>query len=102
MCLASSGRDAHSFVRLVILIPVFTQIVVLLVVLVLKIALLEVVIERLELESLAREPVDSTRNELLLDVLAELVVKFQALLHVGRRIVVVLGWWLGWREEVEE
>lgn len=102
MRLACSGRDAYSFVRLVILIPVFAQIVVLLVILVLEIALLEVVVERLELESLAREPVNGTGDKLLLDVLAELVVELQALLDIGCRIVVVLGWWLWWREEVEE
>jgi hypothetical protein len=53
------------------------------------------------LQSLAGEPVDGTGDKLLLDVLSELVVKLEALLDVGRSIVLVL-WGVGRVEEVEE
>lgn len=91
----------YLLIRLVVLVPVVTEVILLLIVLVLEFALV-VVIELLELKSLAGEPVDSTGDELLLDILAELVVQLQTLLDVGRDLVIIVGRGLGWREKVEE
>ena len=51
---------------------------------------------------LTSKPVDGMGNELLLDILAKLVVKLEALLDVGSSIVVALGRVLRRGEEVEE
>ncbi|KAK8432792.1 hypothetical protein IWX49DRAFT_105021 [Phyllosticta citricarpa] len=91
----------YLLVRLVIVIPVIAEVVFLLVVLILEFALV-VVIHLLKLESLAGEPVNGARNELLLNVLAELVVELEALLNVRRDLVIVFARSLGWRKEVEE
>jgi hypothetical protein len=49
------------------------------------------------LKSLASEPVDSTRDELLFDVLSQLVVKLEAFLDVTCSVVVILiSRSLGW------
>jgi len=56
----------------------------------------------LELKSLTGEPVDSTWNELLLDVLTELVVKLELGLNILINLLIVIGWRLGWVEKVEE
>lgn len=89
------------FVRLLVLIAVLAQVI--LVVILVEVLLVKVIlVQLLKCESLSSKPVDSTRNQLLLDVLAELVVELQALLDVGSSVVVILGRCLGGREEVEE
>lgn len=88
-------------VRLLVLITVITEVIILLVIL--EVLLVKVfLIKLLESESLTREPVDGTRNQLLLDILAQLVVQLEALLNVGCSILVVLSRCLGRGEEVEE
>lgn len=100
MRLGDLAVATYLLIRLV-LVPVVTEVILLLIVLVLEFALV-VVVELLELKSLAGEPVDSTGDELLLDILAELVVQLQTLLDVGRDLVIIVGRGLGWREKVEE
>jgi hypothetical protein len=54
------------------------------------------------LQSLTSEPVDGTRDELLLDVLTELVVELELGLNVVLDLLVILGRGAGGVEEVEE
>lgn len=89
------------FIRLLVLVAVLAQVV--LIVILVKVILIKVIlIQLLKCESLSSKPVDSTRNQLLLDVLTELVIKLQTLLDVGSCVIVVLGRCLRGREEVEE
>lgn len=92
-------EPTYLIIRLVILIPI-AHVILILIILIFKLALIEV-LQVFVLESLTSEPVDSTGNELLLDVLTQLIVKLQALLNVRRSIVIILR---GLRrvEEVEE
>jgi hypothetical protein len=81
---------------LFIIIMVLAQ-VIFFVVFIFKISLLHVIIQLLKLKSLASEPVDSTRDELLFDVLSQLVVKLEAFLDVTCSVVVILiSRSLGW------
>lgn len=96
-------RSSYVFLRIILIILVLTQIIiVILIIFVLKIGFIQIVAERLELQRLTCEPIDGTRNELLLDVLAERVVELQALFDVGCSIVILVRWRLGRREEVEK
>jgi len=71
--------------------------------LVLKVALLHFFVQFLELKSLSSEPIDRTGDELLLDILSQLIVQFEAFLNIRCSIIVVLVCGsLWWREEVEE
>ena len=89
--------------RLLLIVTVLAEVVILIVILVELILIQVVLVYLLKGQSLAGEPVDRTRDELLLDVLTKLVIQFQALLNVGRGVIlVILGWCLGRREEVEE
>lgn len=81
---------------------VIVEVVLVLVVLVFKLVLVEVVAKLLKLQRLAGEPVNGARDQLLLDVLAESVVKLEALLDVRGGVVVVLGGRGRWGEEVEK
>lgn len=82
---------------------ILAQVIFLLIVLIFEVVLLQLIVQLLELKSLTGKPVDSTGDQLLLDVLAELVVKLKALLDVtGGVIVLLLGGRLGGVEEVEE
>ena len=54
------------------------------------------------MQSLTREPIDGAGNELLLDVLAELVVKLELGLDIVVNLLIVLGRGAGGVEEVEE
>lgn len=93
---------AYIFLRLLlILITVIAKIVIVLII-VLVIVILLKIIQFLEGQSLSGEPVDSTRDQLLLDILAELVVKLQALFDVRSGGIVVFGGSFGWGEEVKE
>lgn len=88
-------------VGLLVLIAVVAEVV--LVILLIEVLLIKVIlIHLLESEGLSSKPVDGTGNQLLLDVLTQLVVKLEALLDVGSGVIIVLGWCLGGREEVEE
>mgnify|MGYP006877406823 CR=1 FL=1 len=91
---------AYLIIRLLLLIAVVAELILILIILVLKLALVEV-FNVLVLESLAGEPVNSTGNELLLDVLTKLVVEFETLFNIGGGVVLVL-WGLGGVKEVEE
>ena len=86
---------------ILILIPLI--LVLVLIILILELILIQVVKALLELQRLTGEPVDGTRDELLLDVLTQLVVQLKLSLDVVvDLLVVVIAWWLGWVEEVEE
>lgn len=94
---------SYLFVALFLIFLITVEVVVIiLVVLILELVLVEVIEALLELQRLAGEPVDSARDELLLDVLAELVVKLELGLNVGCNIVVFVRWWCCRVEEVEE
>ena len=70
---------------------------------ILKVTLLHVLVQFLELKSLSSEPVNRTRNELLLDVFSQLIVEFKTFLDIRCSVIVVfVCWCLWWREEVEE
>lgn len=97
---------AYLIVRLFFLLVIITILAEVIIFLIIITFLILEIIELLESESLASEPVDGTRNKLLLDIFTKLVVKLQALLDVRSTIVVLLLFLglrgLGWREEVEE
>jgi len=86
--------------RLIIILTIVTEVITLLIIFILEISLVEVV-DALVLESFARKPVDGARDQLLLDVFAELVVELKTLLDVFSGLLVVRGRG-GRREEVEE
>lgn len=80
---SSDKGNAYVVVRLLLVIVLLAQVILILVVVIIKVGTLEVIVrELLECESLTGEPVDSTGNKLLLDVLTELVVELKALLDV--------------------
>lgn len=82
---------------------VITQVVVLFIIIILKVTLLQIVIQLLKLQGLTSEPVNCTRDELLLDIFSQLVVELETLFDIRRGIIVILiRGGLGWREEVEE
>jgi hypothetical protein len=80
---------------------VFAQ-VVLVVLLVVKFLVQVILVDLLIGQGLAREPVNGTRDKLLLDVFAQLVVELETVLDVERGLLVVLCRGLRRREEVEE
>ena len=88
-------------VRILILVVVLAQVILVLIVLV-EILVQLILVNLLIGECLAREPVNGTGDELLLDVLAQLVVQLQAVLDVGRGIIILLCRGLRGREEVEK
>jgi hypothetical protein len=111
LCYLKSTGDrgvAHIIlVRVLLLVLVLAAVVVVVVVivfivLVLEFALEVILVDLLENESLAGEPVDRTRDELLLDVLAKLVVQLETLLDILGSDLVLVGRGLGRGEEVEE
>lgn len=85
---------------LVVLISLL--VIIILIVLVLELVLIEVVHAGLELQSLAGEPVDGARDELLLDVLTQLVVKLELGLDLLVDLLIIITWRLCRVEEVEE
>ena len=86
-----------------ILIVILIIFVFFLIIFIFKIAFLHIIIQLLELKSLASKPINSTGNELLLNVLTQLVVEFKTFLNIsGSIIIVFIGRSLGGREEVEE
>jgi hypothetical protein len=94
---------AYVVVRFILIVMVLAQVIFLLIVLILEVVLLQFIVQLLELKSLASKPVDSTGDQLLLNIFAELVVKLKALLDVASGIVrILLGGRLGGVEEVEE
>jgi hypothetical protein len=94
------GRQTYLFIRIfIVLVSVVAEFLVF-VILVLKLSLFKVV-QLLELEGFACEPVDSTGNQLLLNILSELVIQLKTLLNVGGTGFII-GWRLRWGEEVEE
>ena len=96
---------AYLLVALLIVIIAFliAEIIIILVILVVEFTI-HVIAKTLELTGLAGEPIDGARDELLLDVLAELVIELEALLNVEVVLIILIkvrrG--LGGREEVEE
>lgn len=96
------GSSYIIFLGLLVIVVILAEIIIILVIFVLKFAFKIVLVNLLVCESLAGEPVDGTGDELLLDILAELVVQFEALLDVRGSVVVVLSRSLGRGEEVEE
>jgi hypothetical protein len=94
---SSDKGNAYVVVRLLLVIVLLAQVILILIIVVIKVGTLEVIVrELLEGESLTSEPVDSTGNKLLLNVLTELVVELKALLDVGLGIlVIVIGGSLG-------
>ena len=96
--------QAYIFVRLLlVVVTVLTKIILIFIILIFEVTLLEVIVHLLKLKSLAGEPVNSTWDELLLDILTKLVIQLKALLNIRSDVIVVLlSWSLWWREEVEE
>jgi hypothetical protein len=72
------------------------------IVFIVKLVGIHVVTQLLELESLAGKPIDCARDKLLFDVLAKLIVKFEAFFDVGGDGVIIVSRWLWGREEIEE
>lgn len=109
-CTSFAGHvDIYLVVGVILIVLIVTQIILILVFLVIKLVTLEVtLVELFKAKSLAGEPVDSTRNELLLDVLTKLVVKLKALLNLRANLgllvifLIIITGGLRWREEVEE
>lgn len=96
-------RDRTHIVVLGIILLIIVLVIVIILIIVVVIELIEVIlIKLLEGKSFTSEPVDCTRDKLLFDVLAELVVKLEALLNVGSGVIILLSGGLGRREEVEE
>jgi hypothetical protein len=76
-------------------------ILIVLIFFIVEISVFSVFLELFKLKSLPSEPVNGARNQFLLDVFPQLVIKLQALLNVRPSIFVVCG--RSWRsEEVEE
>ena len=96
----SSSLVTYFLVR-VVLFVVVVAVIVILVVLVLKVVFL-VLVQLLEGQGFAREPVNSPRDELFLDVFAELIIELQPLLDVVFFRIIIVGWWLRRTEEVEK
>jgi len=94
-------RLAHFFVTLLVLISVLVIFIFVLIVFFLEFCFVEL-IELLKLQRFASEPIDGTRDQLLLDVFAELVVEFETLFDIGRCVLVAFGRWFGRGEKVEE
>jgi hypothetical protein len=65
---------------------VLAEVIVILII-VLKVILQFIIVELFVGKCLARKPVDRTRDELLLNIFAELIVKFQTLLNVGGSVI---------------
>lgn len=95
-------RAAYLLVRLLVIVLVTAEIFLILIVLVLKLVLIKVIKALLELQGLASEPVNGTGNQLLLDVLAQLVVKLELGLNVLINLIVLVRWWGSRVEEVKE
>jgi hypothetical protein len=72
----------YLFVRILLILITIVAVVLVLIIFILKLWLLEIV-KLLVLQGLASKPVNGTGNELLLDVLAKLVIKFKALFNLG-------------------
>lgn len=90
-------------IALILIILVLAGILIILVIFIVELGVLEVLlIELLEGEGLASEPVDSTGNELLLDILTKLVVELKTLLDIGGGGLIIIGRSLRRGEEVEE
>jgi hypothetical protein len=60
------------------------------------------VVKFLKRQGISSEPIDGTRNQLLLDILTKLVIKLKTFLDVRSGILIILRGCLGGREEVEE
>ena len=73
----------YLIVGIFVFVSVITGVVILIILIFFKVLLVELFIELLELKRFAREPVDSTRDQLFLDVLTELVVELEAFLNIG-------------------
>ena len=69
------GAGSYLVVGLFFFLVIITVLAEVIVLLILITILILKIVELLESESLTSEPVDSTRNELFLDVFTELVVK---------------------------
>lgn len=98
---------AYIVIGLLLLILVVAEIILILILLVIEIGFVHLtIINLLVAKSFASEPVDSARDELLLDILTEMVVELEAFFDLGGGIliffVVVVAGRLGGRKEVEE
>ena len=86
---------------------ILAQVILILILVIFKVAGLKVIIiDLLKGQSFTSEPVDGAGNELLLDILAELVVKLEAFFNIRSRVVllgiIIIGGRLWGREEVEK
>lgn len=96
-------KEASYLVFVLILVILITVLIVLvLVIFIFEVVLVEVIHALLELQSLSSEPVDGARDELLLDVFTQLIVKFQLSLNVVVDFIVIILRRGCWVEEVEE
>ena len=85
----------------VVIVPIFTQIIVIIVV---KVLTLDFVLQLLELKGLASIPVNSTGDKLLLDIFTKMIIKFESLfeLFVVILFIVITVNRLGGVKEIEE
>jgi len=87
---------------LFVVILISLVLILILVILVLELILVKVIQALLELQRLARKPVDGARDELFLDVLAKLVVELQLRLDVVINLLLLITRRERWVEEVKE
>jgi len=90
------------FLRLLVFITVIAFILVVFIVFVLELALLVIKIDAFMRKCFTSEPVNSTWDQLLLDLFANLVVQLQPLFDVFSDLFLFVLRWLWRREEVEE
>jgi hypothetical protein len=97
-----NASGAYIVIRLFFIV-ILIVLIFFLIILILEITLFHVIIHLLELKSLTSKPIDSTGDQLLLNVLPQLVVELQAFLDVsGSIIIILICWRLRRGEEVEE
>jgi hypothetical protein len=93
---------AYLIIVLILVVFITLVIIVIEIVLILEVVLVEVIEALLKLQCLTREPIDGTRDELLLDVLTELVVELELLLDLLVYLIILVRRRRCWVEEVEE
>ena len=101
--------ETYLFIRFIVDIPVRSPVIILILVILIfilivlvEIILVHIVTQFFELKSLASEPVNRARYKLFFDILAKLVVQFEALFDIGGNGIVVISGRLWRREEVEK
>lgn len=110
MGLLKGGGKARAYLLLGVIVnvpgpPIFIIVLVLVVVLIfiiLEFVPFHIITQFFVLKSLAGKPVNCTRDELLLDIFSQLVVKFKSLFDIRRDSLVVVRRGLRRGEEIEK